>query len=148
LVQELQVPAKDIDARTRRSKLRFPRRTSDFSSQKNPDWFWITFSACYVDTGNKAVRGMNLTSYLHLVPKLKMNGAAPLLPPHAFMERTLLFLYKHSRTCGWIQMLCGLHQFYIMLFECLRVFILLLLLLRVRRCLEQRRGIQHIVQKI
>ena len=37
--------------------------------------------------GGKSSRGMNLTTNPHLVPSLRMNGAVPLLPLCAFMDR-------------------------------------------------------------
>jgi hypothetical protein len=45
---------------------------------------------------------MKLTTYFHLVPRLRMSGAIRVLPPYAFMAwtgTTLLFLLLHSTSC-------------------------------------------------
>jgi hypothetical protein len=43
----------------------------------------IGIDGCFSE--DKAGRGVKLTTHLHLVPKLRLSRAVPLLPPYAFM---------------------------------------------------------------
>jgi hypothetical protein len=64
-----------------------------FSFPKCPDCLWGPLSLLL--NGNKGFfterqsgQGVKLTNHLHLVPRLRMRGTIPELPPHAFMAVT------------------------------------------------------------
>jgi hypothetical protein len=50
-----------------------------------------------VPSQGQSGRGVKLTTYLHIVPRLRMTGAIPLLPLYAFMAwlRTTLPVLKY-----------------------------------------------------
>jgi len=63
-----------------------------FSAPKLPDRVWgppsLLFNGYRRSFLGVNSRGANLTTYLHLVPKLRMNGAIRLISLHAFIART------------------------------------------------------------
>ena len=63
-----------------------------FFAPKLPDRVWgspsLLFNGYRRSFPGVNSRGANLTTYLHLVTKLRMNGAVPLISLHVFVERT------------------------------------------------------------
>ena len=72
--------------------------TTFFSSPKRPDRLWhspsLLFNRYLVFSREKNGRGMKLTTHLHLVPRLRMSGATPLLP-HG-VDRDNFLLDRHA----------------------------------------------------
>jgi len=79
--------------RTGRFGVRILLATRDFSLFQNaqtfsgahPDSYWVVTE--FMSQG-KSGRGVKLTSDLHLLPRLRLSGAIPLLPIHSFMACT------------------------------------------------------------
>jgi hypothetical protein len=59
------------------------------SSAKVPDWLWgatcLLFGECQGSFLELKREGLKLTTHLHLLPRLRMSGAIPILLLYAFI---------------------------------------------------------------
>jgi len=94
----------------RRSEFRIPSMNKRFFSSKTVQTGSGAHRASYSVGNGVTSRGMKLTTHLHLVLRLRMSGAAPLLPVYTFMAWTGTVLpipfndddlrLMKSRVCG------------------------------------------------
>jgi hypothetical protein len=85
---------------TRRSRVRISEwQRRFFSSPKCPDWFWSPLSLLFNWCQNSFPAVMLIT-HLHPAPRLRMNGATPLVALHAVMAWTgkTAFTFAFIRT--------------------------------------------------